>query len=142
MTLENYHIARELIVNNDTQVRAPMNPASSGNCLGVGLWGAGRGFLAHWANLQDGVIENYQLAIPSRINSSPRAPWGTPGTLEQAVLNTPILESAFHSEDDFQGIDIQRAIQSFDPCMKTTANILVQGTDTLLDRVVDTSFPI
>ena len=142
VTLENYHIARELIVNNDTQVRAPMNPASSGNCLGVGLWGAGRGFLAHWANLQDGVIENYQLAIPSRINSSPRAPWGTPGTLEQAVLNTPILESTFQSEDDFQGIDIQRAIQSFDPCMKTTAHILVQGSDTLLDRVVDTSFPI
>jgi len=142
VTLENYHIARELILGGETHIRSPMKLPPSGHCLGVGLWGAGRGFLAHWANLKDGVIENYQLAIPSRINSSPRTPWGVPGALEQAVLNTPILETAFHSADDFQGIDIQRGLQSFDPCMKTTARILVQGTNTVLDRVVDTSFPI
>jgi hydrogenase large subunit len=62
--------------------------------------------------------------------------------LEQAVLNTPILETAFKNEDDFQGIDIQRSLQSFDPCMKTTALILVLGSNTLLDRVIDTCFPI
>jgi hydrogenase large subunit len=142
VTLENYRITRDLILAKETYTRSPMNPSASGNCLGVGLWGAGRGFLAHWANIKDGVIENYQLAIPSRINSSPRTPWGTPGVLEQSVLNTPILETAFQNEDDFQGIDLQRAIQSFDPCIKTTAHILMQGRNKALERVIDTSFPI
>jgi hydrogenase large subunit len=142
VTLENYRIARDLILANETGTRSPMKPTPSGDCLGVGLWGAGRGFLAHWATLKDGVIDNYQLAIPSRVNSSPRTPWGTPGALEQAVLNTPILETAFQGEDDFQGIDIQRGLQSFDPCMKTTAHILIQGKDRVLDRVIDTRFPI
>ena len=41
----------------------------------------------------------------------------------------------FNNEQDFQGIDIQRAIQSFDPCMSCTTHIRIEGTDTVLDAV-------
>ncbi len=40
---------------------------------------------------------------------------------EEAVLNTPILEDA--GSEVFNGIDIQRAIRSFDPCMPCTTHI-------------------
>ena len=119
-----------------------MQIPQNGKHLGVGLWGAGRGFLAHWAVINQGSIDNYQISIPSRVNASPRTPWGELGPCERAVLNTPIIESQFSNEEDFVGIDIQRAIQSFDPCMNCTAHILVEHSDTVLNRVVDTSFPV
>jgi hydrogenase large subunit len=40
---------------------------------------------------------------------------------EIAVLNTPILEES--SAESFQGIDIQRTIRSFDPCMPCTTHV-------------------
>ena len=119
VTLENIERAMTLLERGEAEVRTPMTAPESGVHIGAGLWGAGRGFLAHWAVLDNGRIDNYQLAIPSRINVSPRAPWGTPGPAEQAILNTPILESG-----RFTGIDLQRALQSFDPCMSCTTHIL------------------
>ncbi|MCI0655395.1 MAG: nickel-dependent hydrogenase large subunit [Methylococcaceae bacterium] len=142
ITLENVERAKTLIQRGENEVSVPLRVASNGQRLGAGMWGAGRGFLAHWAVLDDARIENYQIAIPSRINASPRSPWGTMGPCEQAVFNTPIIESRFTNEHDFVGIDIQRAIQSFDPCMTCTTHILVENSDRVINRVVDTSFPI
>jgi hydrogenase large subunit len=137
MTLENYDRALALISKGVTQVQVPMRDAPAGLQPAAGLWGAGRGFLAHWAVLNDGCISNYQLAVPSRINVSPRSPWGTPGPSEQAILNTPILESG-----EFTGVDIQRALQSFDPCMTCTTHIHIADSGEIRNGVVDTSFPI
>jgi len=142
VTFENTERAISLINRGETKVSVPMQIPESGESLGVGLWGAGRGFLAHWAVINQGNIENYQISVPSRVNASPRSPWGDLGPCEQAVLNTPIIESHFSHENDFTGIDIQRAIQSFDPCMTCTMHILVEDTDAVLNKVVDTSFPI
>ena len=63
--------------------------------------------------------------------------WGTPGPYEEAVLNTPLLED-FNSAEDYKGIDILRAIRSFDPCMPCTTHILVEGSDRLITREVTT----
>jgi hydrogenase large subunit len=142
ITMENSQIALKLIGEGETRVSVPMSTITEGKSLGVGLWGAGRGFLAHWAVLDGGRIDNYQISIPSRINASPRTPWGDLGPCEKAVLNTPIIESGFSDEKSFAGIDIQRAIQSFDPCMSCTTHILMADSDTVVNRVVDTSFPI
>ena len=38
-----------------------------------------------------------------------------PGPYEDAVQNTPIFEE--NPPDDFKGIDIMRAVRSFDPCL-------------------------
>jgi hydrogenase large subunit len=134
--------ANRLIKQGETKVSTVMPELDNKERIGVGLWGASRGFLAHWARLKDGKIDNYQISIPSRVNASTRTPWGELGPCEQAVLNTPILESNFRDETDFKGIDIQRAIQSFDPCMSCSTHIRIENTDSVINNVVDTGFPI
>ncbi len=131
-----------LLKQGHVEVAAAMTALDNTERLGVGLWGASRGFLAHWTRICDGKIDNYQLSIPSRVNAGTRTPWGELGACEQAVLNTPIIESNFSGETDFRGIDIQRAIQSFDPCMSCTTHIHMLGSGAVLDGVVDTGFPI
>lgn len=120
--------AKALLAEGETRMRTAFDLPNEGRRFGVGFGGAGRGMLAHWAVLDGGEIENYQIAIPSRINAGPRTPWGELGPCEQAVMNTPIIESNFSGAEDFQGIDIVRAIQSFDPCMPCKAELSFAGT--------------
>ncbi len=88
----------------------------------VGWWGAGRGFLTHHMVMDKGKIVNYQICTPSTINASPRDPWGQPGPYEEAVMNTPIIEDV-SDPSRFTGIDMLRAIRSFDPCMPCTTHV-------------------
>ena len=90
--------------------------------VGVGFWGAGRGWLSHHLVLDKGAIVNYQIVTPSTFNASPKDPFGNPGPYEEAVLNTPILEDVSKPEE-FTGVDMLRAIRSFDPCMPCTTHI-------------------
>jgi len=90
--------------------------------IGVGFWGAGRGYLSHHLTLDKGAITNYQIVTPSTFNASPHDPFGNPGPYEEAVLNTPILEDCSQAKD-FTGVDMLRAIRSFDPCMPCTTHI-------------------
>ena len=50
-----------------------------------------------------------------RGNANPRDVYGTPGPYEDAVQNTPIFEE--NGPENFKGIDIMRAVRSFDPCL-------------------------
>ena len=93
---------------------------------GAGFWGAGRGWLTHHCVLDQGKIANYQIITPSTINAGPRDPWGQPGAYEEAVMNTPILESCSDPER-FTSIDMLRAIRSFDPCMPCTTHVHTAG---------------
>jgi len=89
---------------------------------GIGFWGAGRGFLTHYIDVEEGKLTNYQIVTPSTINASPRDPWDQPGAYEQAVMNTPILEQ-ISDPDRFTSIDMLRTIRSFDPCMPCTTHV-------------------
>jgi hydrogenase large subunit len=101
--------------------------------LGVGFWGAGRGWLTHHLVMEGGKLTNYQINTPSTINASPRDPWGQPGPYEEAVQNTPILEE-FSSPEQFTSIDMLRAIRSFDPCMPCTTHTST-GAGTVVGQV-------
>jgi hydrogenase large subunit len=90
--------------------------------IGVGLWSAGRGFLTHHMEIDNGVIENYQILTPSTWMASPKDPFGNPGPYEEAVMATPLLEN-YEKPEDFKGIDVLRAIRSFDPCMPCTTHM-------------------
>lgn len=94
--------------------------------MGVGFWGAGRGYLSHHLTMEGGALTNYQILTPSTINASPRDPFGQPGAYEASVMNTPIVEK-FKSPEDFKGIDILRTIRSFDPCMPCTTHVYAGG---------------
>ena len=74
-----------------------------------------RGVLSHHMVIKDGKIANYQPYPPTPWNANGRDLHGTPGPYEDAVQNTPIFEE--NGPDDFKGIDIMRAVHSFDPCL-------------------------
>jgi len=89
--------------------------------VGYGFWEAGRGYLSHHLHMDKGKLLNYQINTPSTWNAAPRDPFGEPGPYEEAIVDTPILESV--SDENIKGIDILRAIRSFDPCMPCTTHM-------------------
>ena len=89
--------------------------------VSVGFWEAGRGYLVHHMVMDKGKIVNYQINTPSTMNASPTDPFGGLGPYEQAIVDTPILESV--PDDQVKGIDILRAIRCFDPCMPCTTHM-------------------
>ena len=89
--------------------------------VAVGFWEAGRGWLVHHMHIDKGKIVNYQITTPSTMNASPRDPFGGMGPYEQSIVDTPILESV--PDDQVKGIDVLRAIRSFDPCMPCTTHM-------------------
>ncbi|HEX2192189.1 MAG TPA: nickel-dependent hydrogenase large subunit [Acidimicrobiales bacterium] len=97
--------------------------------ISVGFWEAGRGWLVHHQTIDKGKIVNYQITTPSTMNASPTDPFGGLGPYEQAVVDTPLLESV--PDDQVKGIDVLRAIRSFDPCMPCTTHM-----DTALGTIV------
>ncbi|MDI1465670.1 nickel-dependent hydrogenase large subunit [Catellatospora sp. KI3] len=81
----------------------------------VGFTEAVRGVLSHHMVIRDGKIANYHPYPPTPWNGSVRDRYGTPGPYEDAVQNTPIFEE--NTQENFKGIDIMRAVRSFDPCL-------------------------
>jgi hydrogenase large subunit len=84
--------------------------------IGVGYWGGPRGYISHHVEVNDRVIQNYQIVAPTSFNIGREA--STPAPLEQAVVATPSLSSQGHERH----IDILRAIRSFDPCMSCASH--------------------
>jgi hydrogenase large subunit len=83
--------------------------------IGCGFHEAVRGVLSHHVVIRGGKIANYHPYPPTPWNANPRDIYGTPGPYEDAVQNTPIFEE--NGPDKFKGIDIMRAVRSFDPCL-------------------------
>jgi hydrogenase large subunit len=83
--------------------------------IGCGFHEAVRGVLSHHLVIRDGKIANYHPYPPTPWNGTPRDMYGTPGPYEDAVMGTPIFEE--NGPDNFKGIDIMRAVRSFDPCL-------------------------
>jgi len=85
------------------------------DAIGCGFHEAVRGVLSHHVVIRDGKIANYHPYPPTPWNANPRDIYGTPGPYEDAVQGTPIFEE--NGPDKFKGIDIMRAVRSFDPCL-------------------------
>jgi hydrogenase large subunit len=83
--------------------------------IGCGFHEAVRGVLSHHLVIRDGKIANYHPYPPTPWNGSPTDSYGTPGPYEDAVMGQPIFEE--NDQDNFRGIDIMRAVRSFDPCL-------------------------
>ncbi len=89
--------------------------------VSCGFHEAGRGYLTHHSIIDKGKIVNYQICTPSTWNAAPRDPFGNPGPYEEALIGTPLLETV--DDDELKGIDVMRAVRSFDPCMPCTTHI-------------------
>ena len=85
---------------------------------GVGFMEAPRGALAHWIDIEDGAIRNYQAVVPSTWNAGPRDAEGQPGPYEAALMDNHGLH------DPEQPLEIQRTIHSFDPCIACAVHVV------------------
>ncbi len=97
--------------------------------VGVGFHEAVRGVLSHHLVIKDGKIANYHPYPPTPWNASPRDSYGTPGPYEDAVADMPIFEE--NGPDDFTGVDIMRAVRSFDPCLPCGVHMYLGNGRTL-----------
>jgi hydrogenase large subunit len=93
--------------------------------IGCGFHEAVRGVLSHHLVIKDKKIANYHPYPPTPWNGSPRDKFGTPGPYEDAVQDMPIFEE--NSQEDFKGVDIMRAVRSFDPCLPCGVHMYLGG---------------
>ena len=91
---------------------------------GMGAWDAPRGALAHWVDIQDGRIKNYQMVVPSTWNASPRDEKGTRGPYEESLIGAPV-------PDPENPINIVRIIRSFDPCLACAVHLIDPETNNI-----------
>jgi hydrogenase large subunit len=100
--------------------------------IGCGFHEAVRGVLSHHLVIRDKKIANYHPYPPTPWNGSPTDSYGTPGPYEDAVSGMPIFEE--NDRESFRGIDIMRAVRSFDPCLPCGVHMYL-GKGKTLQRV-------
>jgi len=84
---------------------------------GMGLVEAPRGALGHWNNIEHQRTKVYNAIVPSTWNMSPRDGKDQMGPLEQALIGTPVADTA-------NPIEIVRVVRSFDPCLACAIHIM------------------
>ncbi|MGI6033101.1 MAG: nickel-dependent hydrogenase large subunit [Coriobacteriales bacterium] len=84
---------------------------------GEGFWEAPRGALYHCEKVENNKITHYQEIVPSTWNISPRDADGVCGTIEQALIGTPV--------DNIDApINALRIVHGFDPCVACAIHII------------------
>lgn len=81
-------------------------------------WGATeaiRGALAHWVEVRQGRIHNYQMVAPTTWNIGPRDADGRRGPVEEALIGAPIA-------DPTDPVEVGHVARSFDSCMVCTVH--------------------
>jgi hydrogenase large subunit len=96
---------------------------------GVGFTEAPRGALAHWVQIKDQKIANYQIVVPSTWNASPKDSKGQHGAYEAALLETPMA-------DPKRPVEILRTIHSFDPCLACASHVIGPDGKELVEVIV------
>jgi len=119
--------ALELVRQGETKVFQDFTVPD--DAIGCGFHEAVRGVLSHHLVIRDGKIANYHPYPPTPWNASPRDVYGTPGPYEDAVQGTPIFEE--NGPENFKGIDIMRAVRSFDPCLPCGVHMYLGDGKTL-----------
>ncbi|MEG1617206.1 MAG: nickel-dependent hydrogenase large subunit [Bacteroidales bacterium] len=83
---------------------------------GYTLTEAPRGALAHYAEIKDQKISNYQMVMPTTWNGSPRDEKGQLSAYESSLIGTPV-----HDPDI--PLEIMRTVHSFDPCLACAVHL-------------------
>jgi hydrogenase large subunit len=91
--------------------RAPISAVS------CGLTETPRGALGHWIHILKGKISRYQIITPTCWNASSRDSAGQRGSIEEALIGTPVATTEEPTE-------VLRVIHSFDPCLSFDVHVL------------------
>jgi [NiFe] hydrogenase large subunit len=84
---------------------------------GMGLNEAPRGALGHWINIDNQVIANYQMVVPSTWNFGPRCAADKPGPAESALEDTPVMDIS-------RPLEVLRTVHSLDPCIACAVHVI------------------
>ncbi len=95
---------------------------------GAGLTEAARGALGHWLSISGSAISRYQIVTPTCWNASPRDNNGVAGALEQALIGTPVVNTA-------EPIEVIRVVHSLDPCLACAVHVVRPGKDAVVTRL-------
>lgn len=96
---------------------------------GVGLTEAPRGALGHWLSINRGTIDRYQVITPTNWNASPKDDNHQSGPIEQALVGTPVNDTA-------KPIEVLRVIHSYDPCLSCSVHF-VRPDKKEAEKVID-----
>jgi len=84
---------------------------------GWGATEAARGALAHWVEIEDGKIKNYQVMAPTTWNVGPNDEKGRAGAIEAALTGIEIA-------DPNDPVEVGLVARSFDSCLVCTVHAL------------------
>jgi len=97
---------------------------------GVGFVNAPRGGLSHWIVIENGVIDNFQLVVPTTWNCGPRDAAGKVGPVEASLIGTPVA-------DPKRPVEILRTVHSYDPCIACAVHVIdVENSQTHTFKVL------
>ncbi|AMR25586.1 cytochrome-c3 hydrogenase (plasmid) [Hymenobacter psoromatis] len=82
---------------------------------GFGATEAARGALAHWIEIENGVIKNYQVVAPTTWNVGPQDDRGQAGPIEAALQGIEV-------EDESDPVEVAMVARSFDSCLVCTVH--------------------
>lgn len=91
------------------------------NGLGEGFWEAPRGALYHTETIKNNQITHYQEVVPTTWNISPRDEFGIAGTIEQALIGTPVVNME-------APINALRIVHGYDPCVACAVHLVEPAT--------------
>jgi hydrogenase large subunit len=84
---------------------------------GVGLIDTTRGALGHWIQIENQVINHYNIITPTVWNLSPKDVLGSPGVVERALIGSTINNIK-------EPVEIGRIVRSFDPCVSCATHLI------------------
>ena len=109
-----YQLCNEWLTQVDLDAEFYIKPEERDG-KGFGATEAARGALAHWIEVEGGVIKNYQVVAPTTWNIGPNDEEGNPGPIEKALVGTEI-------EDELDPVEVGLVARSFDSCMVCTVH--------------------
>ena len=87
------------------------------NAKGRGIFEVPRGVLAHFINIENAAVKNYQAVVPTTWNASPKDEFGKRGAYEESLIGIKL-------EDASKPLEVLRVIHSFDPCIACAVHII------------------
>lgn len=121
--LEGFVVRVELLPNNQNQYDIPQQ------AMGTGMIDTTRGALGHWIQIDNQVINHYNIITPTVWNLSPRDDMGNPGVIEKALIGSNLNNIK-------EPIEIGRIVRSFDPCVSCATHVITNTGDNNIIEIV------
>jgi hydrogenase large subunit len=121
--IENLADRVELKPNNQSTYQIPEK------AYGAGLIDTTRGALGHWVQIENQVINHYNIITPTVWNLSPKDVMNLPGVVERALIGSTINNIK-------EPVEIGRIVRSFDPCVSCATHLIGSKGETMVIEVL------